>query len=154
MDQIEEVSQDYVQIKNENCIQIKLKDNIRITLTNQVSLVFWRQNSKKKHFYLKNSISRTKSPSKSGPNRFGLPTKCHKSCWAASTRKWAKFMAPSQSRRPYPPSTPMAPTSVCCCGLDLVLSSRIASRTPPSSPRAKILRLYLSPPPTTHPVNC
>ncbi len=39
MDQIEEVSQDYVQIKNENCIQIKLKDNIRdprIILTNQV----------------------------------------------------------------------------------------------------------------------
>lgn len=39
MDQIEEVSADYVQYKNENCIQIKLKDNIRdprVILTNQV----------------------------------------------------------------------------------------------------------------------
>lgn len=43
MDQIEEVSADYVQYKNENCIQIKLKDNIRdprVILTNQVCIEF------------------------------------------------------------------------------------------------------------------
>lgn len=36
MDQIEEVSQDYVQHKNEQCILVKLRDT-RVVLTNQVS---------------------------------------------------------------------------------------------------------------------
>lgn len=35
MDQIEDVSQDFVQHKNEQCIQIKLRDT-KIVLTNQV----------------------------------------------------------------------------------------------------------------------
>lgn len=38
MDQIEDVSQDYVQHKNEQCIQVKLRDT-KIVLTNQVSIV-------------------------------------------------------------------------------------------------------------------
>lgn len=40
MDQIEEVSQDFVQYKNEQCIQIRFRDGIRdgrIVLTNPVS---------------------------------------------------------------------------------------------------------------------
>lgn len=40
MDQIEEISPDYVQFKNEQCIQIRFRDGIRdgkIILTNSVS---------------------------------------------------------------------------------------------------------------------
>lgn len=37
MDQIEDVSQDFVQHKNEQCIQVKLRDT-KIVLTNQVSI--------------------------------------------------------------------------------------------------------------------
>lgn len=44
MDQIEEVSADFVQYKNEQCIQIRFRDGIRdgrIILTNPVSILFF-----------------------------------------------------------------------------------------------------------------
>lgn len=43
MDQIEEVSPDFVQYKNEQCIQIRFRDGIRdgrVILTNTVSIYF------------------------------------------------------------------------------------------------------------------
>lgn len=43
MDQIEEVSPDFVQYKNEQCIQIRFRDGIRdgrVVLTNTVSIYF------------------------------------------------------------------------------------------------------------------
>lgn len=42
MDQIEEVSPDFVQYKNEQCIQIRFRDGIRdgrVVLTNPVSII-------------------------------------------------------------------------------------------------------------------
>lgn len=51
MDQIEEVSPDFVQYKNEQCIQIRFRDGIRdgrVVLTNPVIFINTLETQKKK----------------------------------------------------------------------------------------------------------
>lgn len=62
MDQIEEVSPDLVQVKNENCIVVRLRDG-KIVLTNPVSI--WRNWNLIKYFtFLLSSLGTLKLSTK------------------------------------------------------------------------------------------